>query len=251
MMKRRYAVAENLSRTAASGKVALITGASRGIGAGLVDAFRARGYRVVANSRAIGRSDRPDVLTIPGDIADVETADRIIARAKSTFGRIDTLVNNAGRFIPKPFVEYSLADLESAIATNLKGFFHISQRAAAAMLPRKCGHIVNITTTLVDQPLRAIPAALASLTKGGLDAVTRSLAIEYADKGIRVNAVSPGITKTPMHMPEMHGFFATQHPMRRMGAIEEIVEAVLYLDSAEFVTGEVLHVDGGQHAGHW
>jgi NAD(P)-dependent dehydrogenase (short-subunit alcohol dehydrogenase family) len=235
----------------AHSKVALITGASQGIGAELVEGFRARGYRVVANSRTIGPSNTPDVLTVPGDIADVETAERIIARTTDEFGRIDTLVNNAGIFISKPFIEYSPADFDKAIATNLMGFFHISQRAAAVMLQQRSGHIVNITTTLVEQPLSKIPAALAALTKGGLDAVTRSLAIEYADKGLRVNAVAPGIIKTPMHHPEAHGFLATLHPMQRMGTIEEIVEAVLYLDTAQFVTGEVLHVDGGQHAGHW
>ena len=134
---------------------------------------------------------------------------------------------------------------------NLAGFFHISQRAASDMLQQGRGHIVNITTSLVDQPLAGVPAALASLTKGGLDAVTRSLAIEYADRGIRVNAVSPGIIKTPMHPAENHGFLAGLHPMGRMGEIREVVEAVLYLESAAFVTGEILHVDGGQHAGHW
>jgi NAD(P)-dependent dehydrogenase (short-subunit alcohol dehydrogenase family) len=217
----------------------------------LVEGFRARGYRVVANSRTIELSDSTVVLAVPGDIADIATADRIIDRARNQFGRVDTLVNNAGIFLPKAFIDYSPADFAAAVATNLAGFFHISQRAATQMLRQGSGHIVNITTTLVDQPMAEVPSALAALTKGGLDAVTRSLAIEYAQKGIRVNAVSPGIIKTPMHRVEAHEFLATLHPMRRMGTVEEIVEAVLFLDTAAFITGEVLHVDGGQHAGRW
>jgi NAD(P)-dependent dehydrogenase (short-subunit alcohol dehydrogenase family) len=232
-------------------KVVVITGASQGIGAGLVEGFLGRGYRVVANSRKIEPSVSPDVLSIAGDVADPETAGRIIGAAIDRFGRIDTLVNNAGVFLSKPFVDYSEADFQMVVGVNLAGFFHLSQRAAAAMLPQLSGHIVNITTSLVDQPMAAVPAALAALTKGGLDAVTRSLAIEYAGRGIRVNAVSPGIIKTPMHPVEAHAFLATLHPMGRMGAVAEIVEAVLYLDTASFVTGETLHVDGGAHAGHW
>jgi NAD(P)-dependent dehydrogenase (short-subunit alcohol dehydrogenase family) len=232
-------------------KVALITGASQGIGAGLVEGFLDRGYRVVANSRTIRPSENPDLLTISGDIADPATAERIVAAAVDRFGRIDTLVNNAGIFIAKPFVDYSEADFAAVLSVNLTGFFHISQRAAARMLRQGSGHIVNITTSLVDQPLAGVPAAMASLTKGGLNAVTRALAIEYADKGIRVNAVSPGIIKTPMHREENHAFLATLHPMQRLGEVREIVDAVLYLETAVFVTGEILHVDGGAHAGRW
>ena len=232
-------------------KVVVITGASQGIGAGLVEGFLGRGYRVVANSRKIGSSISPDVLSIAGGVADPETAGRIIGAAIDRFGRVDTLVNNAGVFLSKPFVDYSEADFAMVVGVNLAGFFHLSQRAAAAMLLQRSGHIVTITTSLVDQPMAAVPAALAALTKGGLDAVTRSLAIEYAGRGIRVNAVSPGIIKTPMHPVETHAFLATLHPMGRMGAIAEIVEAVLYLETADFVTGETLHVDGGAHAGHW
>ncbi|MEJ0092678.1 MAG: SDR family oxidoreductase [Methylocella sp.] len=232
-------------------KVALITGASQGIGAGLVKGFLDRGYCVVGNSRTIKPSDCLDVATVAGDVAYPETADRIVAAAIDRFGRIDTLVNNAGAFISKPFVDYSEADFAALVATNLAGLFHLSQRALAQMLRQGGGHIVNITTSVADQPIAGVPAALAALTKGGLNAVTRSLAIEYANHGVRVNAVSPGIIKTPMHSPEAHGFFATLHPLGRMGEIEEIVEAVLYLESAAFVTGEVLHVDGGAHAGRW
>lgn len=233
-------------------KVALITGASQGIGADLVRAYRARGYGVVANSRSITSDafEDPEVVTVDGDVADPRTAERAVAAALDHFGRIDTLVNNAGLFIAKPFVDYTEADFASKIAVNLSGFFHMTQRAAARMLQQGSGHILNITTSLVEHPLSQVPSSLAALTKGGLAAVTRSLAIEYAGRGVRVNAVSPGIIKTPMHAPETHDFLAKLHPMGRMGEIAEVVEAVLYLESAGFVTGEVLHVDGGQHAGH-
>jgi len=232
-------------------KVAVITGASQGIGAGLVRGYLDRGYRVVANSRSIRPDASADIVTIAGDIADPAVADRVIGSAIEKFGRVDALVNNAGMFIAKPFTEYTEADFAAKISLNLAGFFHISQRAIRQMLTQGGGHVVNITTTLVNQPVKGVPSALASLTKGGLDAVTRSLAIEYADKGIRVNAVAPGIIKTPMHAPETHAALAGLHPLGRLGDVREIVEAVLYLESASFVTGETLHVDGGAHAGHW
>jgi NAD(P)-dependent dehydrogenase (short-subunit alcohol dehydrogenase family) len=232
-------------------KIVVITGASQGIGAGLVQGFRERGYRVVANSRSIKQSDDPQILNIAGDIADPAVAERVVKQAVERFGRIDTLINNAGIFISKPFTDYTAADFASVLSVNLAGFFHISQHAAKQMLKQGSGHIVNVTTSLVDQPIAGVPAAMASLTKGGLDAVTRGLAIEYADKGIRVNAVSPGIIKTPMHAENTHAVLAKLHPMQRLGEVQEIVDAVLYLDSAAFVTGEVLHIDGGQHAGHW
>ena len=232
-------------------KVVIVTGASQGIGAGVVEGFRARGDRVVANSRSIKPSADPEIVTVDGDIADPATAERLVASALKRFGRVDTLVNNAGIFIAKPFVDYTVEDFARVLSVNVAGFFHVTQHAARAMLSRGSGHIVNVTTTLVDQPLSTVPAALASLTKGGLAAVTRSLAIEYAARGVRVNAVSPGIVKTPMHKPKTHDFLAGLHPMGRLGEVPEIVDAVLYLDGAGFVTGEVLHVDGGQHAGHW
>ncbi len=232
-------------------KVAIVTGASQGIGAGLVQGFRERGYRVVANSRSIKAGESADIVAVAGDIADPAVAKRVADTAIERFGRIDTLVNNAGIFIPKPFIEFTAEDYAAITSVNLAGFFHISQRAAARMLTQGSGHIVNITTTLVDQPMAGVPCALTALTKGGLDAVTRSLAIEYADKGIRVNAVSPGIIKTPMHAARDHAALAKLHPMQRLGEVREIVEAVLYLDGAAFVTGEVLRVDGGQHAGRW
>jgi NAD(P)-dependent dehydrogenase (short-subunit alcohol dehydrogenase family) len=231
-------------------KVAVITGASKGIGAAVARGFLEIGYRVVANSRSIKPDASADVITIAGDIADPAVAERVIGGAADKFGRVDTLVNNAGMFIAKPFTEYTEADFAAKISLNLAGFFHVSQCAVRQMLAQATGHIVNVTTTLVGQPVKGVPSALASLTKGGLDAVTRSLAIEYADKGIRVNAVAPGVIRTPMHRPETYAFLAGLHPLRRMGEIQEVVEAVLYLESASFVTGETLHVDGGAHAGH-
>ena len=232
-------------------KVAVVTGASQGIGSGLVRGFLKRGYHVVANSRSIKPENTTDVVTVAGDIADPEVAERVINAAVEAFGRVDTLVNNAGMFIGKPFTEYTEADFNAKISLNLAGFFYVSQHAVRQMLAQHSGHVVNITTTLVGQPVKGASSALASLTKGGLDAVTRSLAIEYADKGIRVNAVAPGVIKTPMHPPETHAFLAGLHPLGRMGEIDEVVEAVLYLESAAFVTGETLHVDGGAHAGKW
>lgn len=232
-------------------KVVVITGASQGIGAGLVQGYLERGYRVVANSRSIQPSTATDILAIAGDVTDPSAAERVIRGAVERFGRVDTLVNNAGVFLSKPFTEYSEADFSGVMSVNLAGFFHITQHAIRQMLTQGGGHIVNVTTTLVDQPVKSVPSALAALTKGGLDAVTRSLAIEYADRGIRVNAVAPGVIKTPMHAPETHAFLAGLHPVGRMGETREVVEAVLYLESAGFVTGETLRVDGGAHAGHW
>jgi NAD(P)-dependent dehydrogenase (short-subunit alcohol dehydrogenase family) len=232
-------------------KVAVITGASQGIGAGLVQGFLARGYQVVANSRSITSDTSADVLAVAGDVTDPAVAERVIGDAVTKFGRIDTLVNNAGVFVSRPFTEYTEAEFTHVLSVNLAGFFHISQRVVRQMLTQGVGHVVNVTTTLVKQPVKGVPSALASLTKGGLDAVTRSLAIEYADRGIRVNAVAPGIIKTPMHAPETHAFLAGLHPLGRMGEVQEVVDAVLYLESAAFVTGETLYVDGGAHAGHW
>ena len=231
-------------------KVAIITGASQGIGADLVKGYRDRNYRVVANSRSIKPSSDPDILNVAGDIADPATAERIVSQGLDRFGRIDTLVNNAGIFIAKPFIDYTAEDYASVLAINLGGFFNITKRVAAEMLKQGSGHIVQITTSLVDHPNSSVPSVLASLTKGGLNAATKSLAIEYARHGIRVNAVSPGVIKTPMHAPETHEFLSKLHPVGRMGEVRDIVDAVLYLETAPFVTGEILHVDGGQSAGH-
>src|SRR5262249_25207070 len=226
-------------------------GARQGLGAGLVRGFLALGYRLAANSRSIKPDASADVLAVPGDITDPAVADRVIGQAVERFGRVDTLVNNAGVFVAKPFTEYTAADFAFVLAVNLAGFFHVTQRAVRQMLAQGGGHGGNLPATLVGQPVKGVPSALASLTKGGLDAVTRSLAIEYADKGIRVNAVAPGIIKTPMHPPETLAALAGLHPLGRLGEVREVVEAVLYLESAAFVTGETLHVDGGAHAGHW
>ncbi|BBP70484.1 gluconate 5-dehydrogenase [Pseudomonas sp. Seg1] len=233
-----------------SNKVVVVTGASQGIGAGLVKGFRERGYQVVATSRSIQPSTDPDILTVAGDIADPATAERVIREAVARFGRIDTLVNNAGIFVAKPFTEYSQADYAQVVATNMSGFFHISQLAITEMEKHSSGHIVSVTTSLVDHAIDGVPSVLASLTKGGINAATKSLAIEYAKRGIRVNAVSPGIIKTPMHGVETHAALGSLHPVGHMGEIDDIVQAILYLDSANFVTGEILHVDGGQSAGH-
>jgi len=231
-------------------KVAIVTGASQGIGASLVKAFRDRNYRVIANSRSIQPSSDPDVIAVAGDIAERAVAERIVGEALARFGRIDTLVNNAGIFTAKPFTAFSADDYAANIAVNLNGFFHITQLAIAEMEKQGSGHVVSVTTSLTDHAIDGVPAALAALTKGGLNAVTKSLAIEYAKRGVRVNAVSPGVIKTPMHAPQTHGFLAALHPVGRMGETADIVDAVLYLDSAGFVTGEILHVDGGQSAGH-
>ena len=231
-------------------KVVIVTGASQGIGEALVGAYRERSYRVVATSRSIKQGGDMDVLAVAGDVGDPATAERVVKEAVSRFGRIDTLVNNDGIFIAKPFTDYTIDDFKAKISTNLAGFFHITQRAVAQMLKQGSGHIVNITTSLTDHAVASVPAALAILTKGGLNSVTKALAIEYAAKGIRVNAVSPGIIKTPMYRPEAYESLAALHPMKRMGEISDIVEAVLYLESAGFVTGEILDVDGGQSAGH-
>lgn len=231
-------------------KVAVITGASQGIGAALVKAYRARNFAVIANSRSIEPASDPDVLPLAGDIAEPETAERIVAQALHRFGRVDTLVNNAGIFIAKPFTEYTDEDYMRILAVNLSGFFHITQRAAGEMLKQGAGHIVQITSGLDVHANSAVPSVLAALTKGGLNAATKSLAIEYARRGVRVNAVAPGVIRTPMHNPATYEQLARMHPVGRIGDVKDITDAVLYLEGADFVTGEILHVDGGQSAGH-
>src|SRR5258708_6341739 len=204
-------------------KVAVITGASQGLGAGVVAAYRKLGYAVVGTSRAIAASQDPDILTIQGDIADPATAERVIAAGVSRFGRIDTLVNNAGIFIANPFTDYTRDEFDAAIGVNLAGFFRITQLAISRMIEQGGGHIVNITTSLVDHANSSVPSVLASLTKGGLQSATKSLAIEYARKGIRVNAVAPGIIKTPMHTPENYEVLGGLHPVGRMREVSDIV----------------------------
>jgi len=230
-------------------KVAIVTGASQGIGAGLVEGYRRRGYRVVATSRSIARSRDEQVLAIAGDIRDRATAQKLVAAAKERFGRVDTLVNNAGVFVGKPFLEYTREDFDAVTGTNVTGLFHMTQAVLAELLTQGSGHIVNISAALVDQPVASVPAGLAALTKGGVNAFTKSLAIEVAKRGVRVNAVAPGNVMTPMHAPATYDFLVRMHPIARMGAVQDVVDAVLYLESASFVTGEILHVDGGQSAG--
>ena len=211
-------------------RVVIVTGASRGIGAGVVAAFRRAGYGVVATSRSISSSAEPDLLTVAGDIGEAESAHRVVEQALDRFGRIDTLVNNAGIYIGKPFIEYTPDDYEAITRVNLAGFFHVTQLAIGQMVAQGDGHVVNVTANLVDDPGSEPPAALSALTKGGLAAVTRSLAVEFASRGVRVNAVAPS-------------------PIVRSRAIGDVADAILYLDEATSVTGQTLHVDGGSRLG--
>jgi NAD(P)-dependent dehydrogenase (short-subunit alcohol dehydrogenase family) len=231
-------------------EVAVVTGASQGIGAATVAAYRKLGWNVVATSRSIKPSDDPGVLAVPGDLADPAVAARVIQAAKAEFGRVDTLVNNAGIFIAKPFTEYTGEDFDAITGINLRGFVAVTQPAVAAMLEQGGGHVVTITTSLTDHANSNVPSGLASLTKGGLNAATKALAIEYATRGVRFNAVSPGIIRTPMHPAETHEFMSSLHPVGHMGDTSDITDAILFLEKAPFVTGEILHVDGGQSAGH-
>ena len=237
--------------SSATRRVAIVTGASQGIGAGVAESFRGAGYAVVGTSRSISPSDASDFLTVRGDIAEVETAQMIAAQAVNRFGRIDTLINNAGIFISKPFTDYTLDDYLAITAVNLTGFFHITQAVIRQILTQGTGgHIVNITTSLVDHPESKNPSALVALTKGGLAALTRSLAIEYASRGLRFNAVGLGVIENPVYDPASYEGLAQLHPLGRVGQIGDVVQGVLYLEEASFVTGVVLHVDGGQSAGN-
>jgi NAD(P)-dependent dehydrogenase (short-subunit alcohol dehydrogenase family) len=232
-------------------KVAIITGGSQGIGAGLVAEYRRRGWGVVATSRAIKPDGDPAVLTVDGDISEPATADRIISGALARFGRIDTLINNAGVYISKPFTDYTADDYAAVVGVNLTGFFTLTQRAIGEMLKQGSGHIVNISTTLADYANSTTPSVLTSLTKGGLASATKSLAIEYASRGIRVNAVSPGIIQTPVHPAESYADLGSQlPPVGHVGQVSDIVDGIIFLESSPFITGEILHIDGGQIAGH-
>jgi NAD(P)-dependent dehydrogenase (short-subunit alcohol dehydrogenase family) len=231
--------------------VVVVTGASQGIGAGIVEGYRGKDWAVVATSRTIKATDDPVVLAVAGDISDPATADRIVAEALKAFGRIDTLVNNAGVFVSKPFIDYTAEDYAEVVGVNLTGFFRLTQLAISHMLARGSGHVVNISTTLVDVADSSSPSVLTALTKGGVAAATRSLAIEYASRGIRVNAVSPGIIQTPVHPPESYaGLGERLVPLGHVGQVDDVVNAILFLESSPFVTGEIVHVDGGQIAGH-
>jgi NAD(P)-dependent dehydrogenase (short-subunit alcohol dehydrogenase family) len=231
-------------------RVAIVTGASQGIGAGIVAGYRQRGWAVVANALTIKPSDDPGVLAVEGDVSETETSDRVVGEALRTFGRIDTLINDAGVYIGKPFTDYSSADYARMIGVNLTGFFTMTQRVIPEMLKNSGGHVVTMSATVAENADAALPAALAALTKGGLASATRSLAIEYASRGIRFNTVSPGIIQTPLHDPASYASSAQHVPMGRVGQINDIVQGVLFLESSPYITGETLHVDGGQVAGH-
>jgi NAD(P)-dependent dehydrogenase (short-subunit alcohol dehydrogenase family) len=232
-------------------RVVIITGASRGIGAELVVGYRRRGWAVVAVSRTIRSDGDPAVLSIAADLTDAATADQITTETLSRFDRIDTLINNAGVFVSKPFTDYTPDDYALVVGLNLAGFFWLTQSAIAEMVERGTGHVVNISATLADYADSGTPSVLTSLTKGGLAAATRSLAVEYATRGIRVNAVSPGIIRTPAHPAESYAGLGTRlPPMGHVGQVSDIVDAILFLESSPFITGEILHVDGGQIAGH-
>jgi NAD(P)-dependent dehydrogenase (short-subunit alcohol dehydrogenase family) len=231
-------------------RVAIITGGSQGIGADLVAGYRGRGWAVVANARTIGPSADPGVLTVEGDIAKRATADRIVEGALERFGRIDTLVNNAGVFVSKPFTDYTAADYALLTGVNLGGFFWLTQRVIAEMVRRYGGHVVNISATLAEVASSHAPSVLAALTKGGLAAATRSLAVEYASRGIRVNAVSPGIIQTSVYPADSYqGLGDRLPPLGRVGQVSDVVDAILFLESSPYITGEILHVDGGLTAG--
>jgi NAD(P)-dependent dehydrogenase (short-subunit alcohol dehydrogenase family) len=237
-------------------KTAIVTGASQGIGAGLVSAFLERGYHVVANSRNIIRSgpfrEAENLALVDGNISDPATAAKIAETAVGRFGTIDAVVNNAGIFFSKSFLDYSIEDFRSLAATNLEGFIYLTQHAIRQMLLQKRGGSVTvITSSMVENPIAGVPASIPMITKGGLEAVTRSLAIEYAKDGIRVNAVAPGVVETPMHENDPKDVLKGLSPMGRVSSIGDIVDAVLYVTEAANVTGEILHVDGGSHVGKW
>jgi NAD(P)-dependent dehydrogenase (short-subunit alcohol dehydrogenase family) len=232
-----------------SQKVVVVTGASQGIGAKVVKAFRKLDYRIVATSRSIKLSDDDNILNIAGDIGDPTTAHRVISEGVARFGRIDTLVNNAGIYIGKPFTEHTAEDYAAVMNVNMAGFYHITQLAIAEMEKHSSGHVVSVTASIDHAAISGVYSVLAALTKGGINAATKSLAIEYAKKGIRVNAVAPGNIKTPMHAPEAYEALGAFNPIGRLGETSDIAHAILYLDSAPFITGEILHVDGGQSAG--
>jgi NAD(P)-dependent dehydrogenase (short-subunit alcohol dehydrogenase family) len=249
-----------------TGKVAVITGASEDIGAGLVAAYRGRGWAVVATDRTIKPSEDPDVVSLAGDIADRATADWIIGATLDRFGRLDTVVNNAGVYIGKRFTDYTAADYTTAVEVNLTGFFWVTQRAIGEMATRYGGHVVNVSATSTEFADCGAPAALAALTNGGLAAATRSLALEYASLGIRVNAVFPGVIETPMRLAGGydvpggrgghgghggHGGPGGQvPPLGRGGQVSDVVDGILFLESSPYITGEIVHIDGGQTVGH-
>ena len=230
-------------------RVVIVTGGSQGIGAGIVAAYRRAGWSVVANALSMEPSADAGVMVVEGDISEITTVERVIEGARGHFGRLDTLVNNAGIFISKPFIEYTKADYDLVVGVNLTGFFCLTQRAIAEMLTRGGGHVVNITATAAELANSKDQSLLAALTKGGVASATRALAIEYAQKGIRVNAVSPAPVQTRLHPPESYESLIGSIPLGRLGQVSDVVGAVLFLEESPFITGETLHVDGGQSAG--
>jgi NAD(P)-dependent dehydrogenase (short-subunit alcohol dehydrogenase family) len=234
-------------------RTAIITGASRGIGAGLVGAFLKQDYNVVATSRSVSEQWPPSASLnlVDGDIGKPETAAKVVEAAIKNFGSIDVLVTNAGIFFTKPFTEFSTDDFNDLVSTNLLGFLYITQLAVKQMLKQKSGNVVSITAALADQPIRGVNASVPMITKGGLNTIIRSLAIEYAKQGIRFNAVAPGVVDTPMHKNDPMDFLKQLQPTGEIANVQDVVDAVLYLADAAQVTGEILHVDGGVHAGRW
>ena len=237
-------------------RTVVITGASQGIGAGLVNTFAGRGYNVVATSRSVSRSREipasDKVARVDGDIADPATARSVVETALSRFGRIDALVNNAGIFFAKPFVDYTLDDYRKLAATNVEGFLHLTQLVVRQMVAQKNGgSIVSITTPLINHPIAGMPVSVAMITKGGIEAASKNIAMEYARDGIRVNTVAPGVVDTPLHKDNPKDFLRTLSPLNSISSAQEIVDAVLFLTEAPHITGEVLHVDGGAHLGRW
>ena len=230
-------------------KVAIITGASQGIGAALVAAYRQAGYAVVGVALSMPASEDPDLVPVEGDVAHPDTAHRAAQAALDRFGRIDSLINNAGIYIGKPFTEYTLDDYNTITAVNLTGFFHMTQQVIPTMVSQGSGHIVVVSTSLVDHADSKRPAGLPALTKGGLVAASRSLAIEYASHGVRCNAVSLGVIQTPPHDDASYEGLGSLHPLGHVGDVGDVVDGILYLERATFVTGETLHIDGGQSAG--
>jgi NAD(P)-dependent dehydrogenase (short-subunit alcohol dehydrogenase family) len=239
--------------TETSRKVAIVTGGSQGIGAGVVDGYRQRGWAVVANALTIKPSQDPDILAVEGDVSEPTTAEAIVGQALDRFGRIDTLVNNAGVFVSKPFTDYTAKDYALLTGVNLGGFFWLTQRVITEMVKQGSGHVVNVSASVAKHANSTSPSALTALTKGGLAAVTKALAFEYGSKGIRVNAVSPGVTQTPLASPASmtpEELAAAMPPLGRLGEVSDIVGGILYLESAPYVTGEILHIDGGRTTGH-
>jgi NAD(P)-dependent dehydrogenase (short-subunit alcohol dehydrogenase family) len=234
-------------------KTAIVTGGAQGIGAGLVEGFLKEGYNVVATSRKFNPpwAASPTLVLVAGDIGQQETAAEAVEAAIKQFGSIDVLVNNAGIFFTKPFPEFTTEDFNALISTNLLGFLYITQLTVKQMLKQKSGSVVNISAALADNPIAGVNASVPMIIKGGLNTVTRSLAIEYAKEGIRFNAVAPGVVDTPLHKDSPKEHLRTLQPMGKIATIKDVVDAVLYLAHADQVTGEVLHVDGGAHSGRW